>query len=115
MLTALAQIAAETRPAMTSIRMVSGDTTLTPDEGYTSGSQSIEHGGTAIRFACAEARAILIEKASVMLSAPKDRLKIADGVITATNGRKLTYGEIAAAGLFHRAATASALQASCRA
>jgi CO/xanthine dehydrogenase Mo-binding subunit len=108
-LTALAQIAAEELDVqLTRIRMVSGDTTLTPDEGYTSGSQSIEYGGTALRFACAEARAILLDKASAKLGVPADKLKATDGVITASNGRKLTYGEIAEAGLFHRAATAKA-------
>ena len=73
-LTALAQIAAEELDvSLSSIRMVSGDTALTPNEGYTSGSQSIEYGGAAIRFACAEARAILIEKASARLGVPAER------------------------------------------
>jgi CO/xanthine dehydrogenase Mo-binding subunit len=108
-LTALAQIAAEELDLpLTRVRMVSGDTSLTPDEGYTSGSQSIEYGGTALRYACAEARAILIEKASEKLGVPADTLKTADGVIVAPNSRKLTYGEIAKAGLFHRKATAQA-------
>ncbi len=108
-LTALAQIAAEELDLpLTRIRMVSGDTSQTPDEGYTSGSQSIEYGGTALRFACAEARAILLKKASAKLGVPTDKLRAADGVITASNDRKLTYGEISEAGLFHRAATAKA-------
>jgi nicotinate dehydrogenase subunit B len=57
-LTALAQIAAEELDLpFARIEIISGDTARTPDEGYTSGSQSIEYGGTAIRLACAEARA----------------------------------------------------------
>ena len=34
-------------------------TLLTPDEGHTSGSRSIDEGGTALRYACAEARDLL--------------------------------------------------------
>src|SRR5262249_34506368 len=51
-LTALAQIAAEELDLpLERVAMISGDTARTPDEGYTSGSQSIENGGTAIRLA----------------------------------------------------------------
>ena len=106
-LTALAQIAAEELDvSLASIRMVSGDTALTPNEGYTSGSQSIEYGGTAIRFACAEARAVLIEKASARLGVRAEKLRTAEGVVSAADGRTLTYGQIAEGGLFRRKATA---------
>ena len=37
------------------VRMISGDTGQTPNEGQTAGSQSIENSGTALRMACAEA------------------------------------------------------------
>ena len=48
--TALAQIAAEALDLpVVRIKMISGDTAQTPDEGYTSGSQSIEYGGVAVR------------------------------------------------------------------
>ena len=108
-LTALAQIAAEELDLpLASIRMVSGDTERTPDEGYTAGSQSIEYSGTAIRFACAEARAILIENASARLGVPASMLKTAEGAVLSTDGRKLTYAEIAKSGLLHRIATAKA-------
>ncbi len=106
-LTALAQIAAEELDVpLASIRVVSGNTELTPDEGYTAGSQSIEYSGAAIRFACAEARAILIENASAKLGVPASLLKVADGAVTLSEGKKLTFGEIAKAGLLHRSATA---------
>ncbi len=108
-LTALAQIAAEELEVpLAGIRMVSGDTERTPDEGYTSGSQSIEYGGTALRFACAEARALMLETAAARLGVARETLRTARGVITAADGRKLTYGQIAQTGLFHRAATAQA-------
>jgi len=106
-LTALAQIAAEELDlTLAEIRMVSGDTELTPDEGYTSGSQSIERGGIALRFACTEARAILLDRAASLLGVPVARLNVAGGTVTAADGRRLTYGQIADAGLFHRRATA---------
>src|SRR6516164_3492615 len=59
--TALAQIAAdELDLPIARVEMISGDTVHTPDEGYTSGSQSIENGDTAMRRVCAEARALLV-------------------------------------------------------
>src|SRR5690348_14971213 len=63
-LTALEQIAAdELDIAPERITMISGDTGETPNEGFTSGSQSIEYGGTALHYVCAEARAILLDLA----------------------------------------------------
>ncbi|MGH8692209.1 MAG: molybdopterin cofactor-binding domain-containing protein, partial [Burkholderiales bacterium] len=57
-LTALAQIAAEELGvALHRIRMLPASTAYSPDEGVTSGSQSIQEGGKALRAACAELRA----------------------------------------------------------
>src|SRR5690348_292306 len=56
-LTALAQVAAEeldVNPAR--VRMMPAVTGLSPDEGYTAGSLSIQHSGAALRLVCAEAR-----------------------------------------------------------
>ena len=109
-LTALAQIAAEELDLhLAQISMVSGDTALTPDEGYTTGSQSVEYSGTAIRFACAEARQLLLDEASALLGVPLKLLKVAGGAATAPDGRRLTYGKIAATGLLRRRATAEVL------
>src|SRR5262249_45919782 len=67
-LTALAQIAPEEPDLpLARVAMISGDTAQTPDEEYTSGSQSIEYGGTAVRLACAEARALLLARAAARL------------------------------------------------
>src|SRR5580700_2565428 len=64
-LTALAQIAAEELDVgFGKIRTISADTSRGPDEQYTFGSQSIEQSGSAIRAACAEARAILLAAAA---------------------------------------------------
>jgi nicotinate dehydrogenase subunit B len=106
-LTALAQIAAEELDLpLTRIKMISGDSAQTPDEGYTSGSQSIEYGGTAIRLACAEARALLVGEAAKRLGQPAESLEVSEGVIATPDGRKLSYGELAAELELHRDATA---------
>ena len=94
-LTALAQIAAEElslQPAR--IVMISGDTARTPDEGFTSGSRSIEDSGAAIRAACAEAASLLVELAGQRLSWSSDELTVQDGVIYAPGTRKVSYSEL---------------------
>jgi nicotinate dehydrogenase subunit B len=90
-LTALAQIVAdELDVAPARVRMVSGDTSRTPNEGVTSGSLSIEQSGTALRFACAEARAILLDAAAAKLGAPAADLRVDDGAIAAPGGARAT-------------------------
>jgi CO/xanthine dehydrogenase Mo-binding subunit len=96
--TALAQIAAEELDLpLARVHMISGDTARTPNEGVTSGSQSIEYGGTALRLAAAEVRSILIAAAAQELGVAPDILKAENGTISASDGRKVTYGEIAGA------------------
>jgi len=75
--TALVQIAAdELDLPLARVEMISGDTAQTPDEGYTSGSQSIENGGTAIRLACAQARALLVDHAAERLGLSAEALDL---------------------------------------
>src|SRR3954462_14034720 len=88
--TALAQIAADELDVdLKRIRLVHGDTALTPDEGQTAGSLSVQNSGTAVRFACAEAREILLGAAATRLGTRE--LKVVDGTI---NG-SLTYWTLA--------------------
>jgi len=106
-LTALAQIASEELDLpLASIRMISGDTGQTPNEGQTAGSQSIEASGTALRMAGAEARSILIDLAAKRFSVAADTLTVSDGIITGRDGRKVGYGELAGEVDLHREATA---------
>ena len=59
-MTALAQIAAEELGLpLERIRMLPVNTAVSPDEGVTSGSLSIQDGGKGLRKACAELRALL--------------------------------------------------------
>ena len=73
-LTAMAQIAAdELDVAMARIAIRSGDTELTPNEGYTAGSQSIQFGGVAMRQACADVRALFLDQAAKVIGCKRSR------------------------------------------
>src|SRR5215208_8278870 len=107
--TALAQIAAEELDVpFARVTMVSGDTGRTPNEGQTAGSQSNEQSGTAVRMAGAEVRGILLDLAAKKFSVGADVLSVADGTITAPDGRKVSYGELASEVGLKREATAKA-------
>ncbi len=54
---------------MDRVGLVTGDTALTPDQGPTYGSLSIENGGQQIRQAAATARKALIDLAAARLQA----------------------------------------------
>ncbi len=95
--TALAQIVAEELDVpLARVRMVMGDTALTPDEGYTAGSMTISNSGTALRLAAAEARRAMLEMAAERLDATLEELSVQDGAITVTHdpARSLTYAEL---------------------
>jgi nicotinate dehydrogenase subunit B len=101
--TALAQIAAEELDLpLARIEMISGDTGRTPNEGYTSGSQSIEYGGTAVRLACAQARQLLLDCAATKLNVAANLLVVVDGVVGAPDGRTIGYGDLARETAWHR-------------
>ena len=59
----------------------SGDTELTPNEGYTAGSQSMQSGGVAMRQACADVRALFLAQAAVIIGCPAGELSVRDGSI----------------------------------
>ena len=61
--------------------MLTTDTSYSPNEGVTSGSQSIEYGGTALRLASAEVRGILLDLAAKRFGVSADTLTVADGTI----------------------------------
>jgi nicotinate dehydrogenase subunit B len=104
---ALSQIAAEELDvAYGRINMVTADTSRTPDEGVTAGSQSIEQSGTAIRFACAEARQILLAAAAEKLGVGADTLAVADGTVSAPSGKQTTYWAVTTDAMLRREATA---------
>ena len=105
--TALTQIAAEELDLpLGRVRVLTTDTSRSPNEGVTSGSQSIEYGGTALRLASAEVRGILLDLAAKRLAVSAVTLTVADGTIGSADGRKVGYGELAAEVDLHREAMA---------
>ena len=99
-LTALAQVAAEELDVdLTRIRVIPATTGLSPDEGYTAGSMSIQYGAAALRVACAEARGRYLAAASQKLSVPADTLIVTDGEIKARDGGSTSYWALADTGL----------------
>src|SRR5271165_5853009 len=81
-LTAMLQIAAEELDVMPErILLQTGDTDLTPNEGYTAGSQSIHFGGVALRTACAEVRALFLDHAAANFGYSRPDLSVRDGTI----------------------------------
>ncbi|MCY4503975.1 MAG: molybdopterin-dependent oxidoreductase, partial [Alphaproteobacteria bacterium] len=73
------------------------ETGSSPDEGFTSGSQSMAQTGNAVRLAAPTARGQLLERAAGMLEVDIATLEVDDGTIhsRATN-RKTNYWELAA-------------------
>ena len=94
--TALTQMAAEELGVpMSRVKLVTGDTLLTPDQGPTFGSLTIQNGGMQIRQACATAREALLDDAARKLGVAKTSLVLKDGVISAgASGKRVAYGEL---------------------
>ena len=81
-LTAMLQIAAEELDVTPErILLQTGDTDLTPNEGYTAGSQSIQFGGIALRMACAEVRALFLDHAAANFGYTRADLSVRDGAV----------------------------------
>jgi CO/xanthine dehydrogenase Mo-binding subunit len=103
--TALAQIAAEELDVdLARVRMVPARTGMSPDEAVTSGSQSVQECGTALRHAGAEARAIFVGEAARRWGVDAASLTVRDGVIS-DGSRELAYWELDTAALLEREAT----------
>ncbi|MCU0887701.1 MAG: molybdopterin-dependent oxidoreductase, partial [Rubritepida sp.] len=109
-LTALSQIAAdELDVAIERIRLQPTATPDSPNEGVTSGSLSMQDGGSAIRHACAAARAIFLEVTAQRSGVPVERLAVEDGRFLDAEGREVgSYWAMAGAGLLEVEAPAEA-------
>lgn len=106
-LTALVQMVAEELDiALERVRLAPADTSYSPDEGMTSGSRSIQDSGIALRYAAAEVRDLLLQRAAAKLGSSLEQLTVKDGTITARSGGSVTYWELASADLLAREATA---------
>ena len=108
-LTALRQIVAEELDVnLERVNIVTAVTALSPNEGVTSGSRSIEESGTAFRYAAAEARELLLARAGVKLGVSIEQLSVTDGVVSSRSGGSVTYWEITDGELLKREATGEA-------
>jgi nicotinate dehydrogenase subunit B len=106
--TALAQVAAEElQVALTQVRMAPVSTDISPNEGVTAGSQSIEDAGSALRQACAQARDLMLAAAATRLGVARAALDVADGQIRTDGGPTgLSYWTVAKPGMLDRLADA---------
>jgi nicotinate dehydrogenase subunit B len=88
-------VADELDVPMANVDVIQGDTALTPDQGPTYGSQSIQTGGVQIRQAAATARSALLDEAAKRLDAAKEDLIVTNGAIGAkSGGDTVTYAEL---------------------
>ena len=93
--TALTQIVAEELDVpLDQVTLIQGDTLLTPDQGPSFGSLSIQNGGAQLRQAAATARRALLERAAVKFNTDASTLSIRDGVIVDPNRRELALGDL---------------------
>jgi nicotinate dehydrogenase subunit B len=105
-LTAVAQICADELDVdIARVKIISGDTALTPNEGVTAGSFSMPMCAPAVRQASAEARKIMLDLASVKLGRPADSMSVKDGVITAQGGGSVSYWDLSVGKALEREAT----------
>ena len=107
--TALLQVAAEELSVPPDHpRLVTADTARTPNEGYTAGSHSLQDSGTAIRFAAAQVRQILLSEAATIFQLPIGQLRLNNGAVEASDGRRLNYGALVPPGILHMVARPTA-------
>ncbi len=108
-LTALAQMVAEELDVdVGRIRMTATATDLSPDEGMTAGSLSIQQSGAALREVCAEARDLYLALAAEKLAVPKEDLVVEDGRILGSDGATTSYWELADETVLDRPASGGA-------
>ena len=99
MFTAQLQLVAEELSVPVSrVRLIQCDTSVTPDQGTTSGSQSspTNFNERNLAQAAATAREALLQRASEALGVPLDRLTVADGIVSDVSApsRRIAYGAL---------------------
>jgi nicotinate dehydrogenase subunit B len=78
------------------VKLIQCDTSVCPDQGTTSGSQSTptNFNSDNLALAAATARETLLRLAAVKLGEPVERLTVADGVISSHRGQRVRYEEL---------------------
>jgi nicotinate dehydrogenase subunit B len=95
--TGLLQIAAEELDlSLDQVKHGAWNTDVTPNQGFTAGSNSISAGGPQVRQAAAEARAVLLRLAAERLSVAAADLEVNQGVVRvkADTSKTVTYGAL---------------------
>jgi nicotinate dehydrogenase subunit B len=100
--TAFQQIAAEELDVpFESLKVVTADTRLTANEGYTSGSHSMQDSGTAVQNAAAQVRELLVAEAAQRLGLTPENFRSENGAVIAPDGQRFGYGDLVAHGILH--------------
>jgi isoquinoline 1-oxidoreductase len=93
--TSLAQaVADELRAPVSNIKLVMGDTDLTPFDMGTFGSMTTPNMAPQLRKAAAAAREFLIDLAASEMKTDRASLTLSDGKITDASGRGMTFGQL---------------------
>ena len=110
-------VAEELSVPLSRVKLIQGDTSVSPDQGTTSGSQShpVNFNDGALAQACATAREALTQMAATRLGVAADQLIVRDGVVSVRDGssagpqaRRVTYGELVGGRKFNLAINAAA-------
>src|ERR1700730_13655057 len=99
--TAFSQIVAEELDVSPDrVKFVMGDTASTVDQGGGGGSTSIMMGAKPLRNAAANARYLLIERASQRFGVPPEQLRVRNGVVSVIgdDSKIVSYGDLAGGG-----------------
>ena len=104
---AIAQIAAEELDVnYARVRALPVDTRISPNEGSTSGSRSIQEGGESMRQACAQVRSLFLHAAAAQLGVAAESLQVQDGRFQTADAKDgLTYWQLAPSVDLHQHAT----------
>lgn len=89
-------VAEELCVSLDRVKLTQCDTSITPDQGTTSGSQSTPTNFNTrnLAQAAATAREALIAMAAEKLAAPADKLTVENGVVSGGNGHTISYAEL---------------------
>lgn len=106
-MTVVAQIGADeldVSPAR--IRVQMADTEASANERLTAGSDSVQQSGTAVRYAAAAARKLMIDRAAEHLNIAAEDLTVDDGVIASrSTNRQISYWDLMAGKRFDHVLT----------
>jgi CO/xanthine dehydrogenase Mo-binding subunit len=103
-------VAEELCVSINKVKLIQCDTSVTPDQGTTSGSQSTPTNFNTqnLAQAAATARGALVGMAAQRLGVSVDQLTIENGVVSAKSGRHVSYDELVAGKHFDIAVSSTA-------